>query len=116
MLYYYSKADSKNHQLKEKLPDLFHKAMNFNNEIFVYWGSFNDCVVKDFYHHTAIIAINSKGKVISAIGLGQEGHAKLFKIVQKLCQAQSENNIDELYYLREEFIEAIENSSIQKIY
>lgn len=108
MLYNYSATEVIKYKKKEMLPQQFHKAMCFNNEIFVYWGEFNDAIAKEFKHSTALLAFNSKGKLISALGFGQQGYIELLKSIERLCEEQKSGTYEGIYEARELFQEAID--------
>lgn len=108
MLYNYSATEVIKYKKLEILPQQFHKAMCFNNEIFVYWGEFNDAIAEQFTHHTALLAFNSKGKLISALGFGQEGYIEILKSIERLCDEQITETYEGIYEAREGFLEAID--------
>ena len=114
-MYHYCSKKTIDYTTKTKLPQLFHKALNLNDEFSVYWGSFKDPIAEDFNHHTALLAFNSKGEIVSAISFGQEGYIAMLKVIQEVCAAKLSNDYDELYQAKENFLEALDTYSIQKI-
>ena len=115
MMYYYCSKKTINYNIEKKLPELFHKSLNLNNEFSVYWGNFKDPVAEDFDHHTALLAFNSKGEIVSAISFGQEGYTEILKSIKELCAAYRAKDYDALYEAKENFLEALDTHSIQKI-
>lgn len=112
MFYYYCSKKEINYKLRSKLPEQFHKAMNFNDEIFVYLGSFKDPIATDFLHHTALLAFNNKNECISAISFGTENYKKINQTIRNICKAKT---FEELDHYKEDFVEELDMLSIEKI-